>query len=163
MHTLWLREHNLIAEQIRRNVQGLTSQQVFQEARRILNGIYQNVVYSGFLPVVVGPEEMYKRHLSIRGPTRYFSKVDPSILNVFATAAYRFGHTLIQGTIVPRDVGSKNELESYMLRNNFFNDSLLDETLSNGGVDRIITGIAEEQAQEFDQFVTTEVTNFLQV
>ncbi len=37
----------------------------------------------------------------------------------------------------------------------------LDEGLANGGVDRILVGIADQESQQYDQFVTEEVTNFL--
>ena len=36
-----------------------------------------------------------------RKATKYDPKVDPSIINSFATSAYRFGHSMIQGIIIP--------------------------------------------------------------
>ena len=100
MHTLFLREHNGISDIINQHTSGLTSEEIFQETRRIMIGQFQNIVYKEFLPAVLGRSIP---PLRIRaGVSRYQSEVDPSITNEFATAAYRFGHTLIQGVIFGR-------------------------------------------------------------
>ncbi len=187
MHTLWLREHNGIAQTIRDNTEGLTNEEIFQETRRIVIAQYQNIVYSEFLKAVLGYAELCNFNLDIDGlNTRYDSRERGVILNEFATAAYRFGHTLIQGTVIPREPSNKSPLTGYRLRDVFFNENQvkyhiilyhfyqvlslledffhfvqLDESMSNGGVDRLLTGIAEQEAQKFDQFITEEVSNFL--
>ena len=100
MHTLFLREHNRIAEVINQYTEGLTDEEIYQETRRIMIGAFQNIVYREFLPAVIGST---RKSLRIKGKrTRYRSNSDVSIFNEFATAAYRFGHSLIQGTIHTR-------------------------------------------------------------
>ena len=101
MHTLFLREHNLIASTIASNTEGLNDEEIFQETRRIMIGIFQNIVFREFLPAVIGPS--LRNSLVIRPrASSYRRDLDVSVLNEFATAAYRFGHTLIQGTIETR-------------------------------------------------------------
>lgn len=125
MHTLFLREHNAIARTIRDHTRGLTGDEIFFEARRILNAEYQNVVYSEFLEAVLGARKAREFDLDVGvGFTDYDPGVRPAILNEFATAAFRFGHTLIQGMVVPREVPDKEELEPYALRDVFFNENL---------------------------------------
>jgi hypothetical protein len=46
---MFMREHNNIVEELR--TIGWNGEELFQEARKILTGIYQHIIYSEFLPV----------------------------------------------------------------------------------------------------------------
>ena len=50
LHTLWMREHNRLASQIRNLSSDLTDEEIFQIARKILIGEMQNIVYDEYLP-----------------------------------------------------------------------------------------------------------------
>ncbi|CAG2105525.1 unnamed protein product, partial [Medioppia subpectinata] len=106
MHTLWLREHNRIAKQLSALNSVWSGEQVYQESRKIVGSqlqvsllitIYIIFNYNYFitfyhwLPHILGPNGMSKLG-EYKG---YDNKVNPSVANVFATAALRFGHTLI--------------------------------------------------------------------
>ena len=64
----------------------------FQEARRILTAQWQHVVYSEWLPVLLGPDLVTR--LNLRPTTSGYSNtynqdIDPRISNEFAAAAFR--------------------------------------------------------------------------
>lgn len=102
MHTIWLREHNRIATALQTLNPTWRDEITYQETRRIVIAEMQHITYNEFLPLVLGPEYMRTFSLSpvARGHTNLYNpEVDPSITNAFATAAYRFGHSLVQGTI----------------------------------------------------------------
>ena len=87
-----------------------TDEKIFQETRRIVVAELQNIIYNEYLPIVLGDNT-----ISHKTNTDYDDDVDASITNVFATAAYRFGHSLVTAIV------SMAADSSYNLEENFFN------------------------------------------
>ncbi|KAG8286535.1 hypothetical protein J6590_057621 [Homalodisca vitripennis] len=99
-HTVWMREHNRVAGELSRIHPDWSDEALFQEARRIVVAEIQHITYNEFLPIILGRTYMDKFQLSPKesGWTRlYDPELNGGITNVFATAAFRFGHSLIQG------------------------------------------------------------------
>ena len=53
-HTVWVREHNRIATQLKRINPAWRGEQIFQESRRIVNAEWQNIIFSEWLPILLG-------------------------------------------------------------------------------------------------------------
>ena len=71
----------------------------------------QNIVFREFLPAILGGNSV-----PLLVNSAYDDNRDATVLNVFATAAYRFGHTLISDSL-HMPVGTS----TYDLADNFFN------------------------------------------
>ena len=85
MHTIWARQHNLIATELKVINPRWQEKQLYETARKIVGAILQHIAYTEWLPSIV-------QLGSYRG---YSDSVDASIINAFSTAAFRFGHSLI--------------------------------------------------------------------
>lgn len=99
-HTIFLREHNRLAAELSRLNSGWNDERLYQEARRILAAQMQHITYNEWLPIIIGRVKMQQLGLLSlqQGSSQdYDANLNPSILNEFAGAAFRFGHTLIQG------------------------------------------------------------------
>nr|XP_003467059.2 myeloperoxidase [Cavia porcellus] len=92
MHTLFVREHNRLATQLKRLNPRWNGEKLYQEARKIVGAMVQIITYRDYLPLVLGPAAFRKSLPRYRG---YNESVDPRIAKVF-TNAFRYGHTLIQ-------------------------------------------------------------------
>ena len=88
MHSLFLNEHNRLAELLKEKAD---DEEVYNIARKLVGAEMQNIVYKEFLPVVLGNPTMEKYKLNlpddIEGDTVYNSSVDPTIANEFGTVA----------------------------------------------------------------------------
>ena len=70
---------------------------LYQEARRIVSAEMQNIVYGEYLPTILGVDYMQDYNLVVAEESRYDRNVDPTIFNSFATSAFRFGHSMVNG------------------------------------------------------------------
>ena len=62
----------------------------------------QHITYNEWLPIILGMQYMDDFNLKPTdfGHTKqYDPEVNPSITNAFATAAFRFGHSLVQSNM----------------------------------------------------------------
>ena len=162
MHTLFLREHNRLCDLLKSDsrTSGWGDEAYYQNARRILIAEMQQVVYGEYLPVVLGTEAMKDNGLQLNKNSNYDDDTDPSITNSFATAAYRFGHSMIQGIIEMCSTTNAQVIRSYPLSENYFN--LENYEYENGeGMEQILMGLITQKAQKNDKFVSEETTNKL--
>ncbi|ODM90056.1 Chorion peroxidase [Orchesella cincta] len=168
MHTLFLREHNRIAD-IFATLTSWDDEWIFQETRRIIIAELQQITYNEFLPSILGPEAMTNYDLALppvtegNGYTTYNSSVDATIISSFATAAYRFGHTLVNGLIQLMMDGIS--VGSYRVKDNYgvSNQVLQDYTSTNGssGYDMILNGLTRQRSQAFDTEIHKDMSNEL--
>ncbi|XP_077547271.1 salivary peroxidase/catechol oxidase-like [Haemaphysalis longicornis] len=155
MHTVWLRQHNRIARRLSQLNSLWDDERLFQEARRIVNAQYQHIVYSEWLPPILGPDAMIRYSLVPTGRSRYAPDVDATISNEFAAAAFRLGHTLIDGVFERIDVDSQRS--PYELQDFYF----FPFYLYHGDMDNIIRGLLRRPGQHYDSFITVGVTQHL--
>ena len=145
IHTVFLREHNRVVNQI---VQALGRDPraqdvyfVFERAREIVIAETQNIVYGEYLEVLLGSHAMKwpkKRPLSLAIRQEYQANVNPSILNEFSTAAFRFGHSMMAGVNQKFDLSRDPKwIKNYTLSKNFFNTSEFSEE-DNLGLEHIL-------------------------
>jgi peroxidase len=98
--TVILREHNRIASELVDLNLHWDDERIYQETRRIVIAQWQHIIYNEFLPVIIGRSKMQELGLLPlqKGFSRdYDENLNPTILNEFAGAAFRFGHSLVPG------------------------------------------------------------------
>ena len=149
-HTLFVREHNRICDELKEQDASLSDEELYQKARKMVGGIIQNIVYKEWLPA---------QGVSLPEYQGYNPNMDPSIFNVFSAAAFRLGHTLINSTILRMD-NNGNEISrgNSTLRESFFQPT---EVRLAGGIDPFLIGMATQMQQELDCKIVDDVRNFL--
>ena len=75
-HTVWMREHNRIATQLKRINPTWRGERIFQETRRIVNAEWQNIIFSEWLPILLGPSYVQEFGLT-PGKSGYSSDYNP--------------------------------------------------------------------------------------
>lgn len=79
MHTLFMREHNRIATQLANVNPSWSDDKLFNEARKILLGVYQHIIYSQYIPSTIGKNPDYPA-LAPLPLDNYFTGYDPNVI-----------------------------------------------------------------------------------
>ena len=99
MHTLFVLEHNRLCDVARRRHPRSDDESRFQYARRRVGAIMQAITYEEFLPALLGAETF--RAGGRIGPYRgYDPTLNAGISNLFSTACYRLGHSMLSPSVV---------------------------------------------------------------
>ncbi|KAG8181174.1 hypothetical protein JTE90_010946 [Oedothorax gibbosus] len=148
--TLFVREHNNLADRLGKLNPSWDDETRFQEARKIVAAELQNIVYSEYLPALLGPAHMSHYNLSVQTDNKG-TKYDPSVVlgiwTEFSTTIYRL-HSMIA-----TQVGFNN----HQFKDYNSNVQLLRE----GKMDNIIQGSCKVPSQKNDHWFIKDVTNHL--
>jgi len=158
VHTLFVREHNRLAEQIAADPNTPTEAEklglsvddyIYETARKLVGAKIQIITYNEYLPLLLGSDGL--------SPYQgYDETVNASISNEFAHAAFRVGHTQVSPTLdrIDPQTGASNPMA---LREGFFTTQpILEE-----GIDSLLLGLASQPAQEIDPLIADDLRNFL--
>ncbi|XP_076587073.1 eosinophil peroxidase-like [Chaetodon auriga] len=143
LHTLMLREHNRLARALAKLNPLWGGERLYQEARKIMGGYFQVLTFRDYLLHIVGPDFIAKQLSTYPG---YDENVDPSISNVFATAAYRFAHLMVQPFMFRLDekYQEHHDFPSPLLHKAFFTPWRI---VFEGGLDPILRGLVGHRAK----------------
>lgn len=102
MYTIWVREHNRIAEELSKVNPHWDDDTLFEESRKIVVAEIQHVTYKYWIPHLLGQETVQKSDLYVKPKgfsNGYLENVNPAISNSFATVGLAFVNSMFQSRL----------------------------------------------------------------
>jgi peroxidase len=145
--TLFMREHNFWATTLKAQHPTWTGSQLYGMAKTITTAEYQNIVYTAYLPHLIGP---------VLRPLGNFG-TNAQETQEFSVAAFRMGHSQVSDTQDGiSNTGATTFTES--LAQSFVNTPEID--IANG-VDNILRSLGGDYSQATDPFVVAALRDLL--
>ncbi|CAG8768044.1 4046_t:CDS:2, partial [Cetraspora pellucida] len=140
IHTIWLREHNRMCDQLYQIHQdSWTDDQYFQEARRWTTAFYQKAVAEEYIGAILGrPLPAYQN---------YNPNLKPGIDTFFATVSFRYGHSELSDFYQIRDDRGD------VLTNVALNDIKDLTLLENFGLEKVLLSMVLQRQEDVDNFL----------
>jgi peroxidase len=128
VHTLFVREHNRLADRIHNLYPELNDEDIYQLARRIVGAEMQIITYEEYLPAMFGYDLAPDPDDAVYDPA-----TNAAITNSFAHAVFRFGHSQInEATLLVNNRG--DTVGALSIDDAFFNPDFLKDNPGNVGL-----------------------------
>ncbi|XP_032794680.2 peroxidase [Daphnia magna] len=155
MHTIWVREHNRIVDNLHIVAPFQTPEFYYQHARRIVIAEMQHIIYNEYLPVMIGPERAAQ---VTSGEFPYSPYTDPAIATEFSTAAFRMGHSQLRSFIRLFDKSGQHSKDSYTLSDSFDEPFRMHQP---NFMDDALRGLLQVPAMAVDNCMADDITSQL--
>ncbi|TFJ99392.1 nuclear cap-binding protein subunit 1 [Platysternon megacephalum] len=143
LHTLFVREHNRLARELRRLNPQWDGEKLYQEARKIIGAMVQIITFRDYLLHLLGNTF----GTAIPSYRRYNDSVDPRISSIF-TIAFRFAHASIQPFVFRLGDRYQPLGPPSLLSKEFF---AMWKIVTQGGIDPVLRGLMANQAKLMTQ------------
>ncbi|XP_067941580.1 peroxidase-like [Watersipora subatra] len=153
VHTSFIIKHNQIADRLAALNSNWDNERLFQETRRIIAAIQSNIHFYEWLPIVLGNSIISKYRL--QSYDGHDPNVNPAIYNELAAAAFRFGHSLINGLFtLEKDSGASVTAD---LRTSFNDFNII----YNDGTKQCVRGLSTDVPWKVDKNFPGPMRDFL--
>ena len=152
LHEVFVRQHNQLVDGFAADNPAWTDEQLYQTARKIIGAQIQKITYEDWLPLMLGDG-------ALPAYAGYDNTVDPSLSIDFTTAAFRFGHTMLNEQLLRVNADRTEFAGGHLdLSQAFFNPNLVSEP---GGMDALLRGLIVQPANDLDTQVIDDVRSML--
>lgn len=150
LHTIFLREHNRICENLQNANPDWDDETIYQAARKRVGAYIQSITYNEWLPSVGVNLPEYRGY----NPT-----LNPVISNEFSAATFSLTQTLANSNILRMDNGGNEVNEGSLdISNSLYNPFQL---LTVGGPDAYLKGMGTQVMQDLDNKMIPELQNHI--
>eukprot|EP00058_Branchiostoma_floridae_P023928 XP_002609418.1 hypothetical protein BRAFLDRAFT_86521 [Branchiostoma floridae] len=141
-HTIWVREHNRLARQLRTLNPHWSGDRLYQEARNIVAAVIAHITFEEYLPKILGPDAMEE----VGEYVEYDPEVDPSLRNSFAMAAFRLNDAATAPLVKRYDENYEEDRDigNIALRHTFFAPWRI---VKESGIDPLVRGLIGSPAK----------------
>ncbi len=150
IETLFVREHNRLADGLAAQHPDWTDEQLYQAARRLVGAEIESITYNEFLPALLGAG-------ALPAYAGYDPGVNPGIATEFSTAAFRLGHAQLNGDVQFLADDGHPIRSAISLAQAFDNPAVVQQA----GIDPLLKYLASDRAQAVNPQVVDEVRNLL--
>ncbi|XP_067141032.1 chorion peroxidase-like isoform X2 [Centruroides vittatus] len=144
IHTIFLRFHNYVADNLHLLNPHWDGETIYQEARRIVGAVFQHISYCHYLPKVVG-FRLAEEHGLCEDETKYDSTLPIALFNAFPTSIFRFAHSTVPDEYLL--LSENGSIAALNVADVYFDP----RPIFNGLLEDIIRGSVVQNQEEFDR------------